>query len=261
MSAPTSTRRERLEQRRADRRAAERAAAEAAARRRRLIRLGAAAAVAAVLVVVAALASSSHGTANRATTASAGKQAAALFAGLPEHNGVLGDPKAPLTLTEYVDLQCPVCARESAVTLPTVVRDYVRTGKVRLQARTLHFIGPDSERAARVAAGAEQQGKLFRFLTVFYAQQGTENTGYVTDAFLRRVAAAAGVDAGAALAQADSAFATGRLARADADATRLGVSGTPTLAVSRGGGQAHLLAADALDPQSVSRALNAELAR
>jgi protein-disulfide isomerase len=174
---------------------------------------------------------------------------------------VLGDPKAPLTLTEYVDLQCPVCARESAVTLPTVVRDYVRTGKVRLEARTLHFIGPDSERAARVAAGAEQQGKLFRFLTVFYAQQGTENTGYVTDAFLRRVAAAAGVDAGPALAQANSAFATGRLARADVDATRLGVSGTPTLAVSRGGGQPHLLAADALDPQSVARALNAELAR
>src|SRR3954452_4194517 len=261
MSAPTSTRRERVDQRRAARRAAEHAAAQSATRRRRVIRLGAVAAVAAVLVVVAALVSASHGTANRATTASAGKQAAALFAGLPERNGVLGDPKAPLTLTEYVDLQCPVCARESAVTLPTIVRDYVRTGKARLEVRTLHFIGPDSDRAARVAAGAEQQGKLFRFLTVFYAEQGTENTGYVTDAFLRRVAAAAGVDARAAVAQAGSAFATGRLARADADATRLGVSRTPTLAVARNGGRPHLLAADALDLQSVARALNAELAR
>ena len=144
---------------------------------------------------------------------------------------------------------------------PDDLRDYVRTGKVKLEARTLHFIGPDSERAARVAAGAERQGKLFRFLTVFYAQQGTENTGFVTDAFLRRVAAAAGVNAGAALGQANSAFATGRIARADADAGRVGVSGTPTLTVSRGAGQPHLLAADALDPQSVARALNAELAR
>ena len=262
MSAPVSTRRERLEQRRAARRAAERAAAASAARRRRLTRLGAAALVATVLVVVAALVSSSHGTAARGTSAAAGgRQAAALFAGLPERNGVLGDPKAPLTLTEYVDLQCPVCARESAQTLPTLVRQYVRTGKVRLQVRTLHFIGADSERAARVAAGAERQGKLFRFLTVFYADQGTENSGYVTDAFLRRVATAAGVDAGAALAQASSSFATARLARADADATRLGVNATPTLVVAGKGQADHVLAANPLDPQSVSTALDAELAR
>jgi len=256
MSSSTLTKRELREQRRTERQAAEAAEAAHNRRRRRLWQLGAAAGLALVAVVVAVAVSSSSGTPKTPAPAKS-----TLFAGIPEHDGVLGDPKAPLTLTEYVDLQCPVCARESAVTLPTVVRDYIRTGKVRLQARTLHFIGPDSERAARVAAGAEQQGKLFRFLTVFYAQQGTENTGYVTDAFLRRVAAAAGVDAGPALAQADSAFATGRLARADADATRLGVSGTPTLAVSRGGGRPHLLAADALDPQSVARALNAELAR
>src|SRR4051794_4620162 len=261
MSAPVSTRRRRLEDRRAARRAAEHAAVAAAVRRRRLTVLGAAAAVAAVLVVVAALVSSSHGAAGRASAATDGRQAAALFAGLPERGGVLGDPKAPLTLTEYVDLQCPVCARESAVTLPTIVRDYVRTGKVNLQVRTLHFIGSDSERAARVAAGAERQAKLLRFLTVFYANQGTENSGYVTDPFLRRVAAAAGVDANAALAQADSSFAAARLARADADASRLGIDSTPTLTVAGRGKTAHLLDANALDPRSVSRALDAELGR
>ena len=101
---------------------------------------------------------------------------------------MLGDPKAPLTVTEYVDLQCPVCAAASRETLPALVRDYVRTGKVKLEARTLHFIGPDSERAARVAAGAEQQGRLWPFLEAFYAAQGAENSGYVTDDFLRSVA-------------------------------------------------------------------------
>ena len=68
------------------------------------------------------------------------------------------------------------------------MRDYVRTGKVKLQARTLHFIGPDSVRAAKVAAGAERQGRLWPFLETFYADQGQENSGYVTDAFLRSVA-------------------------------------------------------------------------
>ena len=141
------------------------------------------------------------------------------------------------------------------------MRDYVRTGKARLQVRTLHFLGPDSDRAARVAAGAEQQGRLFPFLHVFYANQGAENSGYATDAFLRGVARAAGVDGDAALAQAGGAFAQARLDRADAEAGGLGVTGTPTLAVARDGGPARRLDVNATDPQAVARALDAELAR
>ena len=41
-----------------------------------------------------------------------------LVAGIQEHNGVLGDPKAPVTVTEYVDLQCPICAEASTADLP-----------------------------------------------------------------------------------------------------------------------------------------------
>ena len=129
---------------------------------------------------------------------------------------------APLTLTEYVDLQCPICAEASKQTLPWLVENYVRTGKAKLELRTLHFIGPDSERAARVAAGAEQQGRLWPFVEAFYAAQGQENSGYVTDGFLRSVSKAAGVDAGKALAAADGEFALRRLERADSrrDAAR-----------------------------------------
>jgi protein-disulfide isomerase len=219
----------------AARRRAEQAAAAREVRRRRAWRLSAAAGLAAILVAAAVLASSSGGT-PAAPPARAAGSAAALFRGIPEHEGVLGDPRAPLLVTEFVDLQCPVCAESARTRLPRLVRDYVRTGKVRLQARTLQFIGPDSQRAARVAAGAERQGKLWPFLASFYAAQETENSGYVTDAFLRSVAAAAGVDAGAALAQADSGFAQGRLNRANADAQRLGVDATPTFTVARGDG-------------------------
>ena len=110
-----------------------------------------------------------------------------------------------------------------ADTLPSVIRDQVRTGKVKLAAPHADFLGEDSVRAARVAAGAERQGRLWAFLEAFYARQGTENSGYVTDDFLRDVAKAAGVDAGPAIGQADSAFASGRLQRADADAARMNV--------------------------------------
>ena len=118
---------------------------------------------------------------------------------------MLGDPDAPITVTEYVDLQCPVCASAAKETLPTLIDDYVRTGKVKLQARTLSFLGPDSVRAAQVAAGAERQGRLWAFLETFYAAQGPENSGYVTDDFLREVAQAAGVDADKALDFAETA--------------------------------------------------------
>jgi protein-disulfide isomerase len=237
---------ETLQRRRAARLAAERAAAGREARTRRLWRLAAVAGVAAVLVAAAVAVSSSGGTkpAPPADTAS-------LLAGIPEHDGVLGNPSAPITITEYVDLQCPICAEAASTTVPALIRDEVRSGKVKLAVRTLHFIGADSERAARVAAGAERQGRLWPFLEAFYARQGQENSGYVTDGFLREVCDAAGVDATRAIGQADSAFATGRIDRADADASRVGVTGTPTLTMRRGSGAEHVLAANPLDPAAV----------
>jgi protein-disulfide isomerase len=216
-------------------------------------------AVAAVAVVIAAVVSSSGGSTSTPPSSTGGAEAAALFRGIPERNGVLGDPEALLTLTEFVDLQCPFCAQVSTTTLPTIVNDYVRSGKVKLEARTLHFLGPDSTVAAQVAAGAERQGKLWPFLEVFYAGQGQENSGYVTDEFLRRVAADAGVDADAALAQANGSFAQRRLDRANADGRKLGVDSTPTLVVSGNGRAPHVLDADPLDPQAVSAALDREL--
>ena len=246
--------REMREERRAARQAAERAERIRDTRRKRLWRLGAAAGIAAILVAVVAAVSASGGPAKTLTKST-------VVAGVQEHNGVLGNPNAPVTITEYVDLQCPVCAAAARQTLPALVRDYVRTGKVRLEARTLQFIGPDSERAARFAAGAAQQNRLWPFLEAFYAAQGRENSGYVTDAFLRSVAHAAGVDADSALAQMNSAGAQAQLNRANADATTLGVDSTPTFTVARTGGRAHVLATGAQKPQALAAALDAELGR
>ena len=47
------------------------------------------------------------------------QQPAKLVAGIPENDGVLGDPKAPITVTEYLDPQCPICAAASKATSPT----------------------------------------------------------------------------------------------------------------------------------------------
>jgi protein-disulfide isomerase len=235
------TKRELREQRRAQRQAAERAEATRARRRRRLWQLGGATGLAIAVVAIAVAVSSSSGGSNRSPA-----QAASVVSGIPEHNGVLGDPSAPVTVTEFLDLQCPICAEASHTVLPPLVQDYVRTGKVKLQARTLSFIGPDSVTAARVAAGAEHQGKLWPFIEAFYAAQKTENSGYVTDAFVRSVAAASGVNAGEALAYSNTAGAQKPLAQASSEAARLGIDGTPTFTIKRGNGPAKVVSADQL---------------
>jgi protein-disulfide isomerase len=204
----------------------------------KLSRLSAVAGSAAI-VVAAAVALSSSG-ASPPPPAEPG-----LVTGFPERGGVLGDPDAPVTVVEFVDLQCPVCAAASREVLPQVI-EHVRAGRVNLELRTLSFLGPDSVRAARVAAGAERQGKLWAFVEAFYARQGAENSGYVNDPFLREVARAASVDADRALDQADSRFATERLLRADADAARHGVTGTPTFVVEREGRAAKVVDAGSL---------------
>jgi protein-disulfide isomerase len=242
------TKRQLREQRRAERQAAERAAASRARRRRRLWQLAGAGGLAIAVVAVAVAVSSSGDNTQRSPA-----QAASLLRGIPEHRGVLGDPSAPVTVTEFLDLQCPICAEASRTVLPTLVNDYVRAGKVKLQARTLHFIGPDSVRAARVAEGAERQGRLWPFLEAFYAAQKAENSGYVTDAFVSSVATASGVDAGAALAYADTAAAQKPLARASSEATRLGIDGTPTFTVARGNGAAKVVSANELLTELAAR--------
>ena len=215
------------------RREAERAAIQAESRRRRVRTLLGAAGLAIVLVV-AGIAISANGGAKAKPVQHS--DAAKLVAGIPEKDGVLGNANAPITVTEYLDPQCPICAEASKANLPDLINNYVRTGKVKLQARTLHFIGPDSIRAARVAAGAEQQGRLWPFLEAFYAAQKTENSGYVTDAFLRSVASAAGVNADKALAYADGAASEMPLTRANAEASKAGIDATPTFTIAHGSG-------------------------
>ena len=241
----TVTKRELREQRRAERQAAEAAEATRATRRRRLGMLGGAAALAAILVAVAAIVSSGGAAAPKVKPVES-----SLLAGIPEHDGVLGDPKAKVTVTEFLDLQCPICAAASKQTLPTLIDDYVRTGRVKLQARTLHFIGPDSATAARAAAAAQQQGKLWPFVEAFYAAQGAENSGYVTDGFLRDVAKAAGADPDKVVAGTSGQG----MARADEEAGRLGVDSTPTFVVTKDG-KTKVIGSGVLDAAALEAAL------
>jgi protein-disulfide isomerase len=99
----------------------------------------------------------------------------ALFRGIPQDGIVLGSPHAPVTLVEYADLQCPDCAQWARDAFPTIVKEYVRAGRVRIVFRGLSFIGADSDAALRAALAAGQQARLWDVVHGLFVQQGAEN--------------------------------------------------------------------------------------
>ena len=209
----------------------------AVARRQRLWLWGASAvAVVAVFVAAYAIAGAGGGTSGTTTGPPEGVRATrALLAGIPQRGVRLGDPRAPVTVTEYADLQCPFCGKSAREELPRVVDRYVRPGRVSLVFRNLAFIGRDSLRGARVAAAAALQGRFWQFVDLVYRNQGSENDGWLNDAYLRRIAAAAGLDVPRALAARRSPAVAALLARAKAAGRAAHVSETPTFVIERGG--------------------------
>ena len=172
--------------------------------RRTYVLVGVIAAVVAGAMIATSVLGSGGDTPTTPATVS-GSDTVALLAGIPQQGPALGRKDAPVTLAEFADLQCPFCGEWSRSAFPEIVRDYIRPGKVRMDFRGLKFIGPDSEEALRFAYAAGLQGKLWHAVDLLYANQGEENSGWVTDEFLASVAAAIpGFDLQQALADESS---------------------------------------------------------
>lgn len=238
----TPTKQERRDAAREARLEQEQAQAGAATRKRRLVLLAGVLGAAAAIVVVLILASGG-GSSSKAPKVQAGEKVAGqnesrqMLEGIPQKGITLGKASAPVTMIEFADLKCPICREYTLQAMPTLVQDYVRTGKVRMQFRNLAFIAPDSDKAAAMAGAVSQQNKLWNFADIFYYNQGTETDAYVTDAFLRKVAGGVGgLGVDKALAQRDSAAVKRYLAEADALAGKYGVTGTPSFVVGPTGG-------------------------
>jgi protein-disulfide isomerase len=223
-------------------------------RRKQLIAIGV---FAVVVVAVAIVVSLSGGDSDEGGSSSATLEQ---IDGLPQEGTVLGDPDAPATLTEWGDLQCPFCRDFAVDVLPTVLSDYVESGDVNIDFQTIAILGPDSEIAARMAYAVAEQGYYWQFVDLFYENQGTENSGYVSEEFLTGIAEQIdGLDVDQALADRESPAVAQALADAQARADDLGVSSTPSFAVSEGGGKPQVLELESLDPQSFSDQLDGAL--
>jgi Thioredoxin len=130
------TRKQRREQARANRKAMEEAEAAGAARRKRLAQLGIVIGIVVAVVVgivIATGGSSKKGIPTNRKEANQNVTAVTqLLQGIPQSGNTLGDPKAPVTLQYFGDLECPVCQQFTLGALPAIIQKYVKTGKARI---------------------------------------------------------------------------------------------------------------------------------
>lgn len=230
----------------------ERARAEKARRERRLRMLGGVlvAAVAIIAVAIAISSSSSHKTVtpDSPQAKQAASTVASLLNGIPQSGNTLGNPKAKVTVTEFGDLECPICQEFALSAEPQIIQNDVRTGKAKLVYRSLETASGGSpianvfptQQSAAYAAGA--QGKAWDYILLFYNEQGQEDTGYVTASYLDGLAKQVpGLNYGSWLLDLkDPKFA--QQVTADQQAAQsAGYNSTPTVVISGPKGQAQPL--------------------
>ncbi|NLT04835.1 MAG: thioredoxin domain-containing protein [Solirubrobacterales bacterium] len=255
-----SSRADEKQRRREERERREQQQAASDTRKQRLWLLGGVAVAAIAVVAVLALVSGGDDSPDGlgdGSSLNAAAEVDELFAGIPQDGITLGDPDAPITLVEFADLQCPFCAQFARDAIPTLVRDYVRTGDVKMDLRLLTFLGPESMRAAQVTYAAGLQDLAWQYADLFFNNQGQEGSGYVTEEFLREIGEGVdGLDVDAALEQSTSAEVDALIKRSESAAQTLGVSSTPSFFVRRGEGTLEEIQLGELSAEAVGAELD-----
>ena len=184
-----------------------------------------------------------------------------LFKGIPQNGLTLGDPKAPVTMEMFIDVQCPVCDDYEVNHLPGVVQQYIRDGKVQLHLKPWAFLGPQSFSGRRGVIAAADQNKGFQYAKVLYDNQRTENTGWLTGQEMATIAAS--VD-GLNMAQwrndVNSSSSETAAKAVTALANQKNVKGTPTIFIGPTGGKLVEASGGTYDPAAVQQALAAAVA-
>ncbi|TSC82449.1 MAG: DSBA oxidoreductase [Parcubacteria group bacterium Gr01-1014_20] len=102
---------------------------------------------------------------------------------------ILGDTKAPVTLIEYGDYQCPWCGKFFTEVEDKLRKGYIESGKVKMVYRNFAFIGPESFAAAEAAECAKDQSKFWVYHDELYRAEhkdGAEKNGNLNrDLFLK----------------------------------------------------------------------------
>jgi protein-disulfide isomerase len=207
--------------------------AERGARRLRGRRLKQLAAVLVTAVVVVGVMVATSGGGSVQPPLADTQAVTAELVGVPQADMTLGKPNAVVTIHEYSDLQCTACSAFATGILPAVIDKLVKTGAAKLAFHNWTIIDQtDSVEAAEASYAAGRQGRAWQFIELFYGNQGEERSGHVTDAFLDRLAKAAGLDVARFDSDRRTAAVAARVREDGHQALAHGFRGTPSFAVS-----------------------------
>lgn len=137
---------------------------------------------------------------------------------------VLGDENATVTLMEFSDYQCPFCSRHYREVMPTLVEDYVESGKLKIVMRENPIMSIHSRAmpASQAALCAKDQGKYWEMHDMIF-----DNQRELADENLKSYAATIGLDTTAFNECLDSGAMKKQVDGDLAVARSVGVRGTP----------------------------------
>ena len=101
---------------------------------------------------------------------------------------LLGNPSAPITIVEFGDYQCEKCYEWFHQTKPTIVKEYIETGKANLVFVDLAFLGRDSPTSAQASYCAEDQEMYWKYHDLLYTSQEHIDNGWANSERLKAFA-------------------------------------------------------------------------
>ncbi|MCK9249432.1 MAG: DsbA family protein [Solirubrobacteraceae bacterium] len=236
MTSGSRSKQEAARKARLEREAAERAAQE---RKKRLGIVGGVIALVVVLAAIVVIADPFKGSASDDASDVAGikgvNEVAALTKGIPQDGLILGDPNAPVTIVEFIDMKCPHCAEFSIAIHPTLVDKLVRTGKANLEMRLVNVMDGqagtvDGDRARTAVNNQTASDNAWNLADTIFYNQGGGGDEWATENRLKEIAAQVpGV--GDELNVRETAASRALRDEADKLAGDVGVTGTPSIFV------------------------------
>ncbi len=146
-----------------------------------------------------------------------------------------GSDSAPLVLVEFSDFECPFCGRFSSQTLPSIITNYVDTGKLQIVYRDFPLgFHPTAQKAAEATECADDQGKGWEMHDKIYANQGqVGSTQAAAVSTFKSWAVDLGLDSAAFDSCLDSGKYESEVLSDASDGAAAGVRGTPAFRLGR----------------------------
>lgn len=162
-----------------------------------------------------------------------GIQAPAQELSLDEIGFDFGSAEAPIKVVEFSDYACGFCRQFHVETFPTLMKDYIETGKV--QWKYVTFVSgmfPNGKAAAMAGECAGEQGFFLPMSTLLYRRQSEWKSQSDPSEALEALAVEAGADAPEYRECVDEDRPGQRLRSGYLSGARLGVRGTPTFLIN-----------------------------